>query len=334
MRVTLFHNPSAGDAPLTADQLQSILSDAGYQVRYQSMQKDWRSALDDAGALAIVAGGDGTVAKVAIAVADTDTPLAVLPLGTANNIGKALGVFGEIRDLVASWKDAPLRALDVGVVSGPFGEARFLEAVGSGVLAELVRRGRTEVDDASEIVHRETDRALQLLAGILRDAPAAEWEVELDDHDLSGSYIGVEAMNIPFAGPNIPLAGDADLTDGELDLVLLRDEDRERLLDYVVGRVESGVGAHAQPRRQARPADPDGAARRLAVADRRRAGRPGRGRRFAGHRHPPAARRRTGRWRPTKRRSVMICAFSGTSLLHRPSDWGPTANQHPGIPRP
>ena len=239
MRVTLFHNPAAGDAPLTADQLQSILSDAGYQVRYQSMQKDWRSALDDPGGLAIVAGGDGTVAKVAIAVADTDTPLAVLPLGTANNIGKALGVFGEIRGLVESWKDAPRRALDVGVVSGPFGEARFLEAVGSGVLAELVRRGQTEVDDASEIVHRETDRALQLLASILRDAPAAEWQLELDDHDLSGSYIGVEAMNIPFAGPNIPLAGDADLADGELDLVLLREEDRERLLGYVVARVES-----------------------------------------------------------------------------------------------
>lgn len=239
MRVTLFHNPSAGDAPLTADQLQSILSDAGYQVRYQSMQKDWRSALDDAGDFVIVAGGDGTVAKVAIAVADTDTPLAVLPLGTANNIGKALGVFGDIRDLVASWQDAPRRALDVGVVSGPFGESRFLEAVGSGVLAELVRRGRTEVDDASNIVHRETDRALQLLASILRDAPVAEWHLELDDHDLSGSYIGVEAMNIPFVGPNIPLAGDADLADGELDLVLLRDEDRERLLSYVVGRVES-----------------------------------------------------------------------------------------------
>ena len=91
----------------------------------------------------------------------------------------------------------------------------------------------------SRIVHRETDRALQLLGGILRDAPVAEWQIELDDHDLSGSYIGVEAMNIPFVGPNVPLAGDADLADGELDLVLLRDEDRERLLDYVVGRVES-----------------------------------------------------------------------------------------------
>lgn len=239
MRVTLFHNPSAGDAPLTADQLTSILSDAGYQVRYQSTKDDLSAALEDVGDLAVVAGGDGTVAKVARALADSGIPLAVLPMGTANNIGKALGVFGDIRDLVGSWRGASRRAIDIGVASGPFGEERFLESVGSGAFAELIRRGRNEVDESAAIVHRETDRALQLIASILRDAPVADWQLELDDHDLSGSYIAVEAMNIPFVGPNIPLATDAELDDGELDLVLLREEDRGRLRDYVVGRVES-----------------------------------------------------------------------------------------------
>lgn len=239
MRVTLFHNPTAGDAPVTADQLTSILSDAGYQVRYQSTKDDLSAALEDVGDLAVVAGGDGTVAKVARGLADTDIPLAVLPLGTANNIGKALGVFGDIRDIVAGWAEAPRTAIDVGVLSGAFGERRFLEAVGVGFLAELIRRGTDEVDDTSAIVHRETDRALQLLSAILGDAPAADIRVELDDHDLSGEYIGVEVMNVGFAGPNIPLATDADPADGELDLVLLRDEDRERLRDYAVSRVES-----------------------------------------------------------------------------------------------
>lgn len=239
MRATLFHNPTAGDAPLTADQLTSILSDAGYQVRYQSTKDDLSAVLEDVGELAIVAGGDGTVAKVARALADTDIPLAVLPLGTANNIGKALGVFGDIRDLVGSWQGASRRAIDIGVSSGPFGEERFLESVGSGAFAELVRRGRIEVDETAAIVHRETDRALQLMASILHEARAEDWQLELDDHDLSGTYLAVEVMNIPFVGPNIPLAAHAEMDDGELDLVLLRDEDRERLLDYVVGRVES-----------------------------------------------------------------------------------------------
>jgi diacylglycerol kinase family enzyme len=239
VRVTLFHNPSAGDAPLTADQLQTILSDAGYQVRYQSTKDDLSGALEDVGDLAVVAGGDGTVATVARALADTDIPLAVLPLGTANNIGKALGVFGDVRDIVAGWADAPRVAIDIGVVRGPFGERRFIEAVGVGVLAELIRRGRDEVDDASAIVHRATDRALQLLSGILRGAQATDIQVELDGDDLSGSYIGIEVMNVGFAGPNIPLAAQADPADGELDLVLLREDDRQRLLEYTVSRVES-----------------------------------------------------------------------------------------------
>jgi diacylglycerol kinase family enzyme len=63
--------------------------------------------------------------------------------------------------------------------------------------------------------------------------------LELDDHDMSGRYIGVQVMNVGFAGPNIPLASDADPSDGALDLVLLREDDRDRLLEYAVSRVES-----------------------------------------------------------------------------------------------
>ena len=239
MRATLFHNPDAGDAPTTARELESILSDAGYQVRYQSTKKDWKSALDDVGDLAVVAGGDGTVAKIARALADTGIPLGVLPFGTANNIGKALGAFGDVGELVRGWRDGPGTALDVGVASGPFGERRFVEGVGAGIVAELIRRGRNDVETWPAIVGRETDRALELLRAILAEATPSDWEVELDGDDLSGSYVGVEAMNIPFAGPNIPLAADADAADGELDLVLLRHEDRERLTEYIAGRLES-----------------------------------------------------------------------------------------------
>jgi diacylglycerol kinase family enzyme len=147
-------------------------------------------------------------------------------------------VFGDVRRLVAAWRDAPTLEMDVGVVSGPAGEQRFLEAVGGGVFAELIERGRTEVEDATVMVGRETDRALQLLRHILEDAEPAEWRIEFDGQELVGSFLAVEAMNIPFAGPNVPLAPDADVSDGRLDLVLVREEDRGRLIDYLTGRVE------------------------------------------------------------------------------------------------
>jgi diacylglycerol kinase (ATP) len=238
VRVTLFHNPSAGDAQATAKRLTDILTDAGYQVRYQSTDEDWRSALEKRLDMAVVAGGDGTVAKLARAVAEREIPLAILPFGTANNIAKALGIFGDVRELVASWKDAEPTIIDIGVVSGPWGEQRFIESVGGGIFAELIERGEQEVDDAVAMVGRETDRALQLLRRIVREAEPADWHVELDGRDLSGSYLAVEAMQIGFAGPNVPLTGEPDLTDGLLEVVLIRDDDRHRLEEYVTGRLE------------------------------------------------------------------------------------------------
>lgn len=239
MRATLFHNPGAGDGSTTAPQLRSILADAGYQVRYQSTEKDWSSALDAPADLIVVAGGDGTVAMIAKALAGRDVPLAVVPFGTANNIAKALGVFGDLEAVVRGWRPTKGGTLDVGVAVGPFGEERFVESVGGGVFARLVAEGRESVKGGAEMVHRETDRALQLLRTILDDAPAGSWHVSLDDHDLSGRYIGVEVMNIGFVGPNVPIAGEADIDDGQFDVVLLRIEDRERLRNYVVGRLES-----------------------------------------------------------------------------------------------
>lgn len=239
MRATLFHNPTAGDGSTTAHQLRSILVEAGYQVRYQSTEKDWSSALDAPTDIVVVAGGDGTVAKVAKALAGRDVPLGVLPFGTANNIAKALGVFGDVRAVVAGWRLNDTEALDVGVAVGPFGEERFIESVGGGLFARLVADGRNAVQGGTGMVHRETDRALQLLRTIIDDSPTGAWDVSLDDHDLSGRYLGVEVMNIGFIGPNVPIAGEADIADGELDIVLLRAEDRERLRAYVVGRLES-----------------------------------------------------------------------------------------------
>jgi diacylglycerol kinase (ATP) len=239
VRATLFHNPGAGDGSTTADQLRSILAEAGYQVRYQSTEKDWSSALDAPADVIVVAGGDGTVAKVAKALAGSDTPLAVLPFGTANNIAKALGVFGDMDAVIASWKGDATRALDVGVAVGPFGEERFIESIGAGLFARLVGQGSDAVNDGGEMVHRETDRALEVLRAMLDDAPIGTWQVSLDDLDLSGRYIGVEVMNIGFIGPNVPIAGEADIADGMFDVVLLRVEDRERLRAYVVGRLES-----------------------------------------------------------------------------------------------
>src|SRR5215510_9263533 len=108
-RVTLIHNPKAGDDNQpTAGQLQALINEAGYKVCYQSVQEDdWEEALHRSADIIAVAGGDGTVTKVAKRLIGENMPIAVLPMGTANNISRSLGIAGQpVTRLIPSWGTA------------------------------------------------------------------------------------------------------------------------------------------------------------------------------------------------------------------------------------
>src|ERR671919_93707 len=88
MKVTLVYNPGAGtDEQLSADELLGMIRRAGHTAILKSAKNDdWSSVLERPGDIVAVAGGDGTVGKVANCLLGKDIPIAVLPLGTANNI--------------------------------------------------------------------------------------------------------------------------------------------------------------------------------------------------------------------------------------------------------
>ena len=111
MRVLLLHNPKAGANDISADDLRQAFRDAGWEVEYMSsdgpeftrrLASDLRGDCD----LVAAAGGDGTLARVINGVRAPAPPLALLPLGTANNIASSLGIAGDPRDLIAGLADA------------------------------------------------------------------------------------------------------------------------------------------------------------------------------------------------------------------------------------
>src|SRR5262245_10848483 len=118
MKVTLIYNPTAGDDSRPAPgQLAALIAEAGYDVRVQATnRKGWSKALKKKAGLVAVAGGDGTVGKVARRLVGSGCPIAVLPLGTANNIAKSLGIHGQpLWQLIREWKHAKEAALDAGI---------------------------------------------------------------------------------------------------------------------------------------------------------------------------------------------------------------------------
>jgi diacylglycerol kinase family enzyme len=243
VQITWIHSDGSGDGRPTAADLRAVLEAHGHTVHLRKKQQNWRKALQRPADLVLVSGGDGTVKNVAAAVAETDHRLAVLPLGTANNIAKSLHSIGHADELVAGWEHGTNARLDVGRVRSPSREARFVEGVGGGPLATLLSDGVDEVEHAASALGHQVDRALSVLARRLREAEARHWDVILDGEDLSGRYLAVEALNIRMVGPNLPLAPKADFGDGLLDLVLVGEGDRSRLVRYVEGRISHQPGS-------------------------------------------------------------------------------------------
>jgi diacylglycerol kinase (ATP) len=241
MRLTLIHNPAAGHQAPTREDLLQALRDAGHEAAYQSVKgPHLAEVLRAPGDLVLVAGGDGTIRRAARHLVGRGIPMAVLPIGTANNISKTLGVTGDPRDLIAGLASARRILIDVGVARGPWGQSRFLEAVGFGLFPELM--AGLEADGADDGAFRhaeeEIEHDLHALTEALGLHEPRDCQLRLDEADLSGRYLFVEALNMRTIGPNLNLASDADPADGLLDVALLPEAQREVFQNHLRQRLD------------------------------------------------------------------------------------------------
>ena len=234
MRVTLLHNPTAGDEEHSRERLLEALADAGHEAVYQSAKEDgWMEALEPPADLIVAAGGDGTMDKVFRAAAGGPVPVAVLPLGSANNVARTLGISPErpTLEVARSWHDAGSHPYDIGELRPGGDVMQFVECMGGGIFGDVLARAGEQDEELS--AEEKKELGLDLLEAAIHDAPALVWELELDGEDLSGEFLAVEAMNVREIGPNVPLAPEADPGDGLLDVALLAAGHREGLAAYL-----------------------------------------------------------------------------------------------------
>jgi diacylglycerol kinase family enzyme len=189
--------------------------------------------------LVVVAGGDGTVGRVMKAMAGRPMPLAILPLGTANNIATALGIRGTPEELIPGWPDAHSLQVPVGRVRGPWGEMPFIESVGVGLLARLM-------SPAVDATIADISDARSTMEGLVRSMEPRQWRVKLDGQDLSGEYLMIEAMNLRCAGPNFCLVPRSQPGDARLQVAFAGERDRE-LIRSLAGH-ETEIPARLTPR--------------------------------------------------------------------------------------
>jgi diacylglycerol kinase (ATP) len=256
MHICLLYSENAGDGESTGSRIRQAIEAAGHEVVHL-VEKDTElsRALDDAIDLVVAAGGDGTVARAAAALAAQPVPLAVLPLGTANNIAANLGISGTMEEVISTWSTLTPVGLDLGILRVAETSSLFIEGVGAG----LIPRGIVAVppdahgpDDSTEI---KLQRAARGYRDVLRQLRPQPWGVTLDGEAYDGAFLMLEILNMATVGPSLVLTTDADPHDGWLSVVLAEEAHRAAIDAYLADRAEGRNGSLDLPTYHAREID-------------------------------------------------------------------------------
>ncbi|QNL47778.1 diacylglycerol kinase [Olivibacter sp. SDN3] len=242
-KTLLVYNPSAGEKGTSSAELIEQITANGFSCKHVNVKDNWlKEGLDTD--LIVAAGGDGTIRKVVSRLLsrkqlDKRIPLAMLPLGTANNIGLTLGIDGNIGKLIKNWRNAKKRTIDVGFAKYKSGEGFFLEGTGCGVFPQLIKEMDRKNLEYVESATEELQLALTVLYGIVHEYKACACKVTADDEVREGKFLMVEVLNIQSIGPNIRAAARANPADGKFDVVLVPEDKRAALAAYVLGRLNN-----------------------------------------------------------------------------------------------
>ena len=141
----------------------------------------------------VVAGGDGTVEHVVRKLAESKHPMGIIPLGTFNNLARALKIPIDLKRAIQVARDGRLTPITVGRVNGRI----FVEACAIGLFGETIALG----DEAK-------DMEFGKLAIRLKDVIAAKrFRYEITgDIQGSGSAMSLVFSNTATIGTLLPIS--------------------------------------------------------------------------------------------------------------------------------
>lgn len=234
VNVLLLHNPTAGDDRFSDRDLIAMLRKVGCRVTYlPTDDPGLKLRLTDPVDLLVVAGGDGTVAAVLGEIRGRTAPLTILPLGTANNLARALGIRApgeaEIAELIAGLNQGRLVPLDFGSSAGPWGRQRFFESAGFGAIA----RALGPVNESKVPSAEKIPQGRRAMKQVFHDLRPARLRITLDGRQTDEELLMLELTRIASIGPKLCIAPAADPGDGLIHVACLPVERRAAMLAWL-----------------------------------------------------------------------------------------------------
>jgi len=239
MRTVLIINPTSGvsllaethhDIPESNEEM--ILS----ALRTYGIEPEvWHTTLEDTGEgmakkaadehvdLVIAAGGDGTVHAVARGLIKREPTLAIIPMGTMNNLAHSLGIPLPLEAACAIIAKGETRVIDVGIIN----EQAFLEVAGIGIEALLFPAAEEFKSPGFLPMVRGVIDGLR----VLLTYKATKIGISFDDKKRRPyQAIQVTICNAPFYGIHFQSAPNILMDDGLLDVVIFKNFSK---LEYI-----------------------------------------------------------------------------------------------------
>ena len=174
----------------------------------------------EGGEVPVVLSGDGLIGAVGGALAGSQTPLGIVPGGRGNDLARVLGIPSDPEAAVAMLAAGQTRRIDVGEVNGK----RFLGIVSVGFDSEANRLANETKWLRGNLVYA--------YAGVrtLLGWKPARFTVRVGEERERFTGYSVSVANSKAFGGGMLIAPDADLADGEFDVVTVGEVGKLRFL--------------------------------------------------------------------------------------------------------
>ena len=205
------------------ERVRALSREAGAQVVDTSSvneTKERARLAAEAGARVVAAGGDGTVHHVLNAVVGTPGALAIIPVGSGNDLARNLRIPSGVDEATRFALTGPRRRVDAARVNG-----RWFGGVASFGLDSRANQIANE--------HQRISGTLLYIYALLR--ALIEWRqpmvrVQSDGGEFHGRIMLAVAANTTSYGGGMKIAPKADMTDGRFDLCIVSGMSRLKLL--------------------------------------------------------------------------------------------------------
>ena len=241
-KVKFIYNPFSGEGLVTEflDKIVEIYQKYGYTIIPYRITKEQQlesafTTLDNTYHHILISGGDGTINQVIniLKEKNLDIPIAILPLGTANDFAKHLGIPQDIEKACEMILNGKVHSIDLGKANDRY----FINVFSFGLFSDISQKTPTHL--------KNTIGKLAYYFNGIKEIPNFK-KMDITVSSDTFSYIGNAVIFFAFNGQtagNINIAYKSEITDGLLDIIIIKGEN---IKSTILSVFEFLRGAHLE----------------------------------------------------------------------------------------